>query len=187
MEKKAQIFLEKQSILFPEKKIQIWYQDEARFGQKGIVSKIWTIQGKRPTRYRQNGFKSAYFIGAVDPKTGDKYSLIYDGMDTQVMNQFLKNIGEKIDINTQMVMFVDGAGWHHSDELIVPENITLYELPPYSPELNPIEQIWGYLKSNFLSGRVFKDMADIFDYGVRAWRELSNDNVKSICASRLEI
>lgn len=136
---------------------------------------------------RQNGFKSAYFIGAVNPKTGDKYSLIYDGMDTQVMNQFLKNIGKKIGLTTHAVMFIDGAGWHRSDDLVVPSNITLYALPPYSPELNPIEQIWGYLKSNFLSGRVFKDMPEIFDYGVRAWKELTDELVKSICASALTL
>jgi len=134
---------------------------------------------------RQNGFKSAYFIGAVNPSTGDKYSLIYDGLDTQVMNQFLKNIGNRVESNVHIVMFVDGAGWHRSEELVVPSNITLYHLPPYSPELNPIEQIWGYLKSNFLSGRVFKDMAEIFDYGVRAWNALTRDVVKSVCASRL--
>lgn len=103
------------------------------------------------------------------------------------MNQFLKNISEKIDTSVHVVMFVDGAGWHRSEELEVPKNITLYQLPPYSPELNPIEQLWGYLKSNFLSGRVFKDMTEIFDYGVRAWRELNSDVIKSVCASGLEI
>lgn len=134
---------------------------------------------------RQNGFKSAYLIGAVNPNTGDKYSLIYDGLDTQVMNQFLKNMGKRVDSTVHLVMFVDGAGWHRSEELVVPSNISLYYLPPYSPELNPIEQIWGYLKSNYLSGRVFKDMTEIFDYGVRAWNALTSDVVKSVCASRL--
>lgn len=136
---------------------------------------------------RQNGFKSAYFIGAVNPTSGEKYSLLYDGLDTQVMNHFLKNIGKSIDSNAHAIMFVDGAGWHRSEELIVPKNITLYLLPPYSPELNPIEQIWGYLKGNFLSGRVFKDMGAILDYGVLAWRELTSDIIKSVCASGLKI
>ncbi|MBK8200784.1 MAG: transposase [Bdellovibrionales bacterium] len=79
-------------------------------------------------------------------------------------------------------MVVDGAGWHSAEELTVPKNITLLRLPPYSPELNPIEQVWGYLKSNFLSGRVFDGLEDIFDHGVRAWRQLNPEMVKSICA-----
>ena len=146
MEKKAKQFLEKQCLLYPDKEIQVWYQDEARFGQKGIVSKVWTVQGVRPTLVRQNGFKSAYFIGAVNPTSGEKYSLLYDGLDTQVMNHFLKNIGKSIDSNAHVVMFVDGAGWHRSEELIVPQNITLYLLPPYSPELNPAERFFEELR-----------------------------------------
>jgi transposase len=106
-------------------------------------------------------------------------------MDTQVMNEFLRSLSKTISRKTHVVMFVDGAGWHRSDDLIVPSNITLYPLPPYSPELNPIEQIWGYLKSNFLSGRVFKDMDEIFSYGVRAWRELTRCIVRSVCTSRI--
>jgi hypothetical protein len=78
MEKKAQAFLKRQRSIHKNKEIQIWYQDESRFGQKGMVAKLWTIQGERPQIIRQNGFKSAYFVGAVNPKSGDKFSLISD-------------------------------------------------------------------------------------------------------------
>jgi transposase len=186
-EKKAKKFLKDQKKKHAGKKIEVWYQDEARFGQKGIVTKIWTKKGNRPTRVRQNGFQSASIVGAVNPKTGEKYSLLYDGLDTEVMNHFLKNMGAKGGTDVHHVMFLDGAKWHQSENLVIPKNISLYFLPPYSPELNPIEQIWGYLKSNFLSGRIFKNMSDILDYGVRAWRELSQDIVKSVCAGGLTI
>jgi transposase len=66
--------------------------------------------------------------------------------------------------------------------LIVPKNVTLLPLPPYSLELNPIEHIWAYLKTNFLSGRIFTGLEDIFDHGVQAWRQLNDEIVKSICA-----
>jgi transposase len=185
VEKKVKRFIRRQRELNPDKEVQVWYQDEARFGQKGIVSKVWASQGMRPTIARQNGFKSAYYIGAVNPVTGDKYSLIYDGLDTEVMNHFLKNISENIGSNIHIIMVVDCAGWHRSEDLVIPSNISLYYLPPYSPELNPIEQIWSYLKSNFLSGRIFKDMNEIFTYGMRAWAELTNGIIQSICTSRL--
>ncbi len=165
MEKKAKKFFKDQCAAYPDKEVQAWYQDEARFGQKGIVTKIWTITGCRPTLPRQNGFKSAYFIGAVCPKTGDKHALLFDGMDSRVMNFYLEEFSLTLKKDVHVVMFVDGAGWHKADDLIVPKNLSLFCLPPYSPELNPIEQIWGYLKSNFLSGRIFSGLENIFDHG----------------------
>ncbi|MBK8202550.1 MAG: IS630 family transposase [Bdellovibrionales bacterium] len=149
MEKKAQDFLEEQKLLNPGKTVQVWFQDEARFGQKGIVTRIWGLQGCRPTLPRQNGFKSSYFIGAVRPATGDKHALLFDGLDSRVISFYLDDFGRRLPKYVQAVMVVDGAGWHSAEELTVPKNITLLRLPPYSPELNPIEQVWGYLKSNF--------------------------------------
>ena len=101
------------------------------------------------------------------------------------MNFFLDGLSRSGKPNVHSIMFVDGAGWHSSEELVVPKNITLYYLPPYSPELNPIERLWDYLKENYLSGRVFADMEEIFDYGVRAWKELTPEIVKSVCTSEL--
>jgi len=126
------------------------------------------MQGEHPQVFRQNGFKSAYFLGAVKPENEDKFSLIFDGLDTKVMNPFLEEASQRAKSNVHIIMFVDGAGWHSSEELVVPKNMTIYQLPPYSPELNPIERLWDYLKENYLSGRVFANMEEIFDYGVRA-------------------
>ena len=97
------------------------------------------------------------------------------------MNSFLEEVSKKANNRTHIVMFVDGAGWHSSEDLVVPKNITLYHLPPYSPELNPIERLWDYIKENYLSGRVFTDMEEIFDFGVRAWKTLSPEIVASVC------
>ena len=140
------------------------------------------MEGSRPTLPRQNGFKSAYIIGAVRPSTGDKHALLFDGLDSRVMSIFLEDFSRTLPKHVHAVMVVDGAGWHSAEDLIIPKNVTLFPLPPYSPELNPIEQVWAYLKTNFLSGRIFTDMEDIFDHGVRAWGQLNNGIVKSICA-----
>lgn len=103
------------------------------------------------------------------------------------MSIFLEDFSRTLPGHVHAVMVVDGAGWHNADDLITPKNVTLLPLPPYSPELNPIEQIWAYLKSNFLSGRIFNGMEDIFDHGVRAWQQLTRDTVKSICAGAVII
>lgn len=99
------------------------------------------------------------------------------------MNQFLEGLSQRANANTRIVLFVDGASWHRSDDLEVPVNIMLYHFPAYSPELNPIERLWDYLKENYLSGRVFADMDEIFEYGIRAWQALSSVIIKSVCAT----
>ncbi len=135
---------------------------------------------------RQDGFKSAYIIGAVNPESGQKYSLLFDGLDSRVMNEFLLGLSQSIQPRRHVILFVDGASWHSSEELQVPSNITLYFFPPYSPELNPIERLWLYLKSNFLSRKIFSDMEDIFNIGTQVWRELSGSEIKSICHTEIK-
>ena len=185
MEKKAQGFIDQKKK--EHRSLEIWFQDEARFGQKGISNRIWTVEGIRDQRPRQDGFKSAYIIGAVNPVSGQKYSLLFDGLDGRVMSTFLIGLSKEIQPRRHVILFVDGASWHSSEELEIPPNITLYFLPPYSPELNPIERLWNYVKGNFLSRKIFQDMEDIFDVGSLAWRQLTRSQIKSICASSLEV
>jgi hypothetical protein len=83
---------------------------------------------------RQDGFKSAYIIGAVNPVSGQKYSLLFDGLDSQVMSEFLAGLSKEILPRRHVILFVDGASWHNGEDLVVPSNITLYFFPPYSPD-----------------------------------------------------
>jgi hypothetical protein len=136
---------------------------------------------------RQDGFKSAYIIGAVNPNSGQKFSLLFDGLDSRVMNEFLIGLSAAIELHRHVVLFVDGASWHSAEDLQIPSNITLYFLPPYSPELNPIERLWNYLKSNFLSRKIFSDIENIFDIGTQAWGKLTPSIIRSVCRSQLEI
>ncbi len=136
---------------------------------------------------RQDGFKSAYIIGAVNPSSGQKYSLLFDGLDSRVVNEFLLGLSGEIQPRRHVILFVDGASWHSAEDLQVPANITLYFLPPYSPELNPIERLWNYLKSNFLSRKIFSDLENIFDVGSQAWEMLTPSIIQSVCRSQLQI
>jgi transposase len=98
------------------------------------------------------------------------------------MNHFLAELSSVIEPDRHVALVVDNAGWHTAKELIIPSNITLIPLPPYSPELNAMEQIWQWIKNHFLSNQCYKNYAAIVDQACHAWNELSKDIelVKSI-------
>src|ERR1700736_2954659 len=88
---------------------------------------------------------------------------------------------------THAVVILDRAGWHRSQGLVVPGNITLLELPPYSPELNPVERIWHDLRSHWLANSVFISLADIMDACEMAWNRFATNHglIRSLCAVAL--
>lgn len=130
---------------------------------------------------QQNQFTSGYLITAASPQTGEHFSLVTSCIDTVVMNLFLNQFSISLPNNTHAILILDGAGWHRSKNLEIPSNITLHQIPAYSPQLNPIENLWAYVKSNFLSGRIYADMADIITKGCNALNCLTSDIIKSVC------
>jgi transposase len=88
------------------------------------------------------------------------------------MGLHLAEIGRMVAPGAHAVLLVDPAGWHVSRRLVVPDNITLLPLPAKSPELNPVENIWQYLRDNWLSNRIFASEADLVDHCCAAWNEL---------------
>ena len=94
--------------------------------------------------------------------------------NAEMMNLHLAEISANVAPGAHAVLTIDGAGWHQKgDKLCVPDNITLLHLPPYSPELNPVENVWAYLRSNKLSNRVFETYEDIVDACCEAWNSLT--------------
>ena len=101
------------------------------------------------------------------------------------MNLHLKEISKHVQKGAHAVIIIDGAGWHkEGGKLVVPENITLLRLPPYSPELNAQENIWAYLRQNYLAGRIFDTYNDIVDACCAAWNALTelSGKIKSIAS-----
>jgi len=88
------------------------------------------------------------------------------------MNKHLQEISLHVQENHHGVVIMDGAGWHKGDDLKIPDNLSLVILPPYCPELNPIENIWQYIKSNYLNNSIFKDYDAIVDACSDAWNKL---------------
>ena len=141
---------------------------------------MWVDRGSRPQAIKQTEYKWAYVFGAVNPLTGDSSALIAPTVNTDLMNVHLRQISEAVGPEKHVVLVMDQAGWHRSKSLRVPANITIHLLPPYSPELNPVERLWAYLKSHYLSNRVFKDEQAIDDACAEAWRAMTPQLIQSI-------
>jgi transposase len=175
--------LEAASRAHPDKTIRLYFQDEARVGQKGRLCHRWWPKGQRATGLCDRRFISTYIFGAVAPETGDAFGLILPQANTSTMSIFLEAFAESVPDDVHVVMVLDQAGWHGARKLVIPDNITLIALPPYSPELNPVERVWLYLRERFLSLQLFADYDAIVDACCRAWNSFANNlkHVQSLC------
>jgi hypothetical protein len=118
---------------------------------------VWGEQGSRPAAPRDQRYSWAYLFGAICPARGCGAALVLPFANAHMMKLHLAEISASVAPGAHAVLIIDGAGWHQTgDKLRVPDNITLLHLPPYSPELKPVENIWAYLRSNKLSNRVFE-------------------------------
>ena len=147
--------------------------DEARVGQKGGVTRVWYQKGVRPRGVRQQGFASAHLFGAVCPERGEGVALVLPEVSTAAMDIFLAELSRSLPPGTRAALPLDGAGRHVSPALAVPADLTLIHLPPYSPELNPVERVWEYLRDRWLSHRVLAGGYDaVVDAACAAWNAL---------------
>lgn len=165
--------------------IEIWFQDEARVGQKGTHAYIWSPVGCRPLMVRDNRHDSAYIFGAICPARGVGAAMIMPAANAEAMSEHLKELSTRVTASSIAVVICDGAGWHQrGKELIVPDNIRLLSLPPYSPELNPMENVWDYLRQNKLCAQVWDTYDDILEACANAWNFLIDDpdRIRSIGA-----
>jgi transposase len=108
-------------------------------------------------------------------------ALVAPTVDTGHMNEHLRHLSEQVGPQRHVILILDGAGWHGSQDLQVPANVTLHHLPPYSPELNPVERIWHYLKQHYLSNRVFRDQSHVHDETIKAWNYLEPEQLLTLC------
>jgi transposase len=156
--------------------IEIWFQDEARVGQKGGLEYLWGPVGSRPPMVRDNRHDSAYLFGAICHARNIGAAIIMPGVNAEAMGEHLQEISAQVAPGAHAVVVCDGAGWHQPGErLRVPANITLLPLPPYSPELNPMENIRDYLRGNKLSRRVWESYEAIVTACKQAWLFLISD------------
>ena len=166
----------------PDKKIEIWWQDEARIRQKNGLVRLWACKGTRPRQPADQRYKSAYLFGAICPARGTGAAIMMPKANTRAMQIHLAEISRAVARRAHAVLLMDRAGWHTTGKLRVPNNITIILLPSRSPELNPVENVWQYLRQNWLSNRVFETYNAILDAGCEAWNNLIDqpDTITSI-------
>ncbi len=158
------------------KPIEIWFQDEARVGQQGTLTRIWAKRGSRPRTPRDRRYTWAYLFGAVCPARGTGAALVLPWVNAEAMTEHLAEISTQVAPQAHAVVVLDGAGWHQQGgRLRVPANLTLLPLPPYAPELNPVENVWQYLRGNQLSNTIWNTYDQILDACCQAWNALIHE------------
>lgn len=140
--------------------MRIMFQDEARFGRLPVVRAEWAPHGVRPTVVAAVERQYKYTYGAISPLDGDIDWLVTDMMNTDHMNVLLEQIGTKYR-DDYILMVVDGASSHKSKTLNVPGNIHLLCLPPYCPELNPVENLWDHVREKGCANVYFETLSDV--------------------------
>ena len=120
----------------------------------------------------------------MEPGTDNAFALVMPYADTETMQEFLDRFSGTIADDEHVAMFADRAGWHIANDLRVPDNITMIQLPSYSPELNPVERMWLYLKERFLSHRLLADYEAIANAACLAWNSLCTEvgRIRSLCS-----
>ena len=154
--------------------IEIWFADEARIGQKNKITRRWARRGTRPSAPSDLRTASTYIFAAICPKEGKAVGLILPKCNIEAMQLHLDQIVKDIEPGRHAVLMLDKAGWHTSPKLDVPENLTLLPLPAKCPELNPVENVWEFMRDNWLSNRIFLNYDDIVDHCCDAWNKLRN-------------
>lgn len=165
----------------PGKRVRVLFEDEARLGQQGTLASVWAERGTRPTVERQNGRKSVWVYGAVEPLTGRSLSMVASKANVFSMQEFLGGVSRELVRGDHAVLVMDGAGWHRSKELRWPRNITPLFLPPYSPELNPVERLWLYMRQHHWSNRSYAATGDIVLAAIEDLARVSKAELRSIC------
>jgi putative transposase len=143
-----------------------------RVGQKNKLTYLWARKGTRPRIDHDQRTQSVYLFGAICPERGAGAAVVLPACNTAAMQLHLDEISTQVAPGAHAILLLDQAGWHIAARLVIPENITALLLPPRSPELNPAENIWQYMRQNWLSNRVFKTCDDIVGLCCEAWNNL---------------
>jgi transposase len=152
--------------------IEIWFTDEARVGQKNKITRRWARRGTRPSAPKDQRTASAYIFGAICPAKGTGVGLVLPRCTSEAMTLHLAEIAQAVAPGAHAVVLLDQAGWHLSKRLKIPANITLMPLPSKAPELNPVENVWQFMRENWLSNRVFVSYPEILNHCCAAWNRL---------------
>lgn len=145
------------------------------------TGKFLTAQGIKPIVEYQHIFKTTYLYGSYSPINGDSFVWEINGVDTMIFQAYLESFS-KYKPKEFKIVVIDNAGFHSTKNIKIPENIYLLRIPPYSPELNPCEQVWQYIKNRYKNQR-FNSMKELKDWLHNTVNNMSQKTIKSITSN----
>ncbi len=164
--------------------INLYFQDESRFGLMTHIGRCLTARGVKPVVRYQHAFKNTYLYGCFSPINGDSFVSEIAGVSSEIFYNYLVDFSQHKPKEYKIVI-IDNAGFHSLKNYTLPDNIHLLRIPPYTPELNPAEKIWGYIKQHY-KNKVFENLNNIRDWLEEfVIKNIDNERVKSITHTNL--
>lgn len=161
----------------------LYYQDESRFGLMTHTGSCIAGKGVHPIVNYQHKYSTTYLWGSYSPVDGDSFVWEINGVNKKIFEQYLKALSQHRPKELK-ILVIDNAGFHSTKNIVIPENIKLINIPPYSPELNPCEQIWKYIKQRY-KNQLFKNMEELKAWLHKTVNDMTTQTIKSICSSPL--
>lgn len=158
----------------------VMFFDEGRFGLQPVTGRCWALKGRRQYTRVRTGYKSFYIYAGISPQTGEGFVLFLPWVNTDIMNVYMQELSRAYH-NKKLMLIFDQAGWHKSKDIQIPENIQVEQLPPYSPELNPVEKLWQWLRRQVCRNRLFESEENLMNELSSALNGLSNEQLKQLC------
>jgi len=163
----------------PKATIRLMFEDEAGFGRINAPSSCWAPSGIRPVVPCQMVREYMQVYGAIDSISGDSCFIIAPTCNTAFMNVFLSELSKQLG-QDYVLLCLDNAGWHKSKDLVIPDNIRLFYLPPRTPEMNPIEQLWPVVRRDGFKNKMYKTLGDVVKQLCISLNSISNALIISI-------
>jgi len=159
--------------------VNLYFQDESRFGLKTHIGSCLTARGVKPIVKYQHAFKNTYLYGSFSPINGDAFVYEIQGTTSEIFYQYLKEFSLYKPKEIKVII-IDNAAFHSLSTYTLPENIKLIRIPPYTPELNPSEKIWHYIKQHY-KNTVFQTLENVKQWLYDFVKDkLSTEIIKSI-------
>jgi len=146
----------------PDAQVELWATDEHRIGLKPILQRVWTLPGQRPVAPVEPRYQWRYLVAFAQPSTGRTVWQVATGVSTALFSTELAAFAAEVGASPQkqIVLVLDGAGWHTSLDLVVPDHVHLLFLPPHTPELQPCEHLWQFSNAPLIN-RHFTDIDEL--------------------------
>jgi transposase len=161
-------------------RINLYFEDESRFGLHTKYGRGLAAKGVQPVCTFQQVFQYTYLFGSFSPVTGDRFLLEMPCCNADIFQQYL-NLFSEYNKEEYKIIVLDNGAFHKAKKLIIPDNIALLFLPPYSPELNPAEKLWQQIKRKF-TNKHFDSLNQISDFFTQALNHITSTNIINTCA-----